>query len=161
MLAFAANSLLCRAALRGGRIDPATFTSVRIAAGAAVLWLVVRLRGGAARAPVAAGNWPSALALFVYAAAFSFSYVSLTAATGALLLFGAVQASALGYAVWFSALPSLATASAATVQLSVPVIAAAGGVALLGEPPTPRLVAAGLAILGGIALVVARRGRSP
>ena len=261
MLAFAANSLLGRLALTHTAIDAASFTAIRIVAGALVLGAIVRLQGGAARP---AGNWPSAFALFVYAAAFSFAYASLTAATGALLLFGAVQAtmigvgvwrgeqlrgrqmlgllgataglvglllpglsappwrgsalmlvagaawgiyslrgkgsgdplrvtagnfaravvfaavlgvamlpwatfdgpgiacavasggiaSGIGYAIWYSALPGLKVASAATVQLSVPVLTAIGGVALLGEPVTPRLVLAALAILGGIALVV-------
>ena len=85
MLVFAANSLLCRAALNLTGIDAASFTLVRIVSGALALWLIVRLRDGKA---VSAGSWPSALALFVYAAAFSFAYLSLTAATGALLLFG-------------------------------------------------------------------------
>jgi len=210
------------------------------------------------------GNWPSALALFTYAAAFSFAYVNLSAGTGALLLFGAVQAtmilwglhkgkrldaiqivglvvavtglvmlvfpglsappligsilmlgagvawgvyslrgkgvqnpasvtagnfvravpfsvvvwifflpwahvdpagvgyaiisgviaSGLGYVIWYSALPGLKAASAATVQLSVPVLAATGGILLLGEPITMRYVLASVAVLGGIALVV-------
>ena len=264
MLAFAANSLLCRAALKHSTIDAASFTLVRLVSGALVLWLMVRVRDGR---PVAAGGWASALALFVYAAAFSFAYVSLTAATGALLLFGAVQttmigvglyrgerlravqttglacalagllglllpglsappwqgsllmlaagvawgvyslrakgsgdplratagnflravvfaaalslvmrssmaldaagigwaiasgalASGVGYAIWYTALAGLKATSAATVQLSVPVIAALGGVVLLGEPLTLRLVIASGAILGGIALVIARR----
>jgi drug/metabolite transporter (DMT)-like permease len=97
LLAFAGNSLLCRLALRDTAIDPATFTSIRIVSGALALWLIVRWRDGAQ--PLA-GSWLSALALFAYAAAFSFSYVSLTAATGALLLFGAVQATMIGYGRW-------------------------------------------------------------
>lgn len=87
MLGFAGNSLLCRVALKGGALDAATFTSVRLLSGALVLWLLVRFAGR--RRP--AGDWPSALALFVYAAAFSFAYVQLDTASGALLLFGAVQ----------------------------------------------------------------------
>jgi drug/metabolite transporter (DMT)-like permease len=263
MLAFAGNSLLCRAALRETPIDAATFTSIRIASGALALWLIVRIRGGGARA----GSWLSAFWLFAYAAAFSFAYITLTAATGALLLFGAVQAtmiiagfvrgerfmplqwlgfaialgglaalllpgasappllgaalmigagiawgfyslrgrgagdptrvtagnflravpmailvsiamvsefsvdaagvayavasgaitSGVGYAIWYTALPSLKATVAATVQLSVPVIAAVGGVAMLGEALTLRLVLCSIAILGGIALVVRRR----
>jgi drug/metabolite transporter (DMT)-like permease len=94
MMAFAANSLLCRMALKYTAIDPASFTTVRIASGALVLWLIVTLRGDSRRM---AGNWLSALAIFVYAAAFSFAYVSLPTATGALILFGAVQASMIGY----------------------------------------------------------------
>jgi len=266
MLAFAGNSLLCRLALKHTAIDPASFTAIRIASGAMVLWLIVRVRDGRAK-PL--GSWPSALALFVYAAAFSFAYVGLTAATGALLLFGAVQAtmighglwrgerlrrsqkaglvlalgglvgllmpglsapplrgaslmlaagaawgvyslrgkgtgdplratagnflraavfaavlsasmltrvslddagvgyavasgalaSGIGYAIWYSALPGLKVTSAATVQLSVPVIAAAGGVAWLGEPLTVRLLLAAAAVLAGIALVIVQRQR--
>ncbi len=261
MLAFAGNSLLARAALQGGRIDAASFTTLRLVAGAAVLWLLVRLRHDA---PAGRGNWLSALALFVYAAGFSLAYLQLPAASGALLLFGAVQAtmigrgvwlgerlrplqtagfvlalagivgmllpglsapplagsllmlsagiawgvyslrgqglgdstrvtagiflraapiavvlsllwhraasvdaagvllavasgalaSGIGYAVWYAALPRLKTTQAATVQLSVPVLTALGGVLLLGEPLTPRLVLASVAILGGILLVV-------
>lgn len=97
MLAFAGNSLLCRIALKDTGIDAASFTSVRLVSGALALWFIVRLRGGV-RAP--AGSWWSALALFGYAAAFSYAYLSLSAATGALLLFGAVQATMVGYGLW-------------------------------------------------------------
>ena len=262
MTAFAGNSLLCRQALKHTSIDPATFTTLRIASGALVLWLIVRLRTATGSGN---GRWRSALALFFYAAAFSFAYVSLSAATGALLLFGAVQAtmigiglargerlsarqlaglllalaglaglllpglsapplvgavlmllagvawgaysllgkgagdptrvtagnflravplaislslllmpaaswdtagaiyallsgalaSGVGYAVWYTALRGLTATGAATVQLTVPVIAAAGGVVLLGEPVTLRLVLASIAILGGVWLVIA------
>jgi drug/metabolite transporter (DMT)-like permease len=92
--AFAGNSLLCRLALRGGHCDPAGFTALRLLSGALALWLLLRRRG----APTTpAGSWPSALALFAYAAGFSFGYVGLPAGTGALLLFGAVQATMIGY----------------------------------------------------------------
>ncbi len=261
MIAFAGNSLLCRVALKHAHIDAASFTTIRLISGAAVLWLVVRMRRGAY---TGRGNWLSASALFAYAAGFSFAYMSLSAATGALLLFGAVQAtmigygvwagerlrkpqlvglilalgglvglllpglsapplydsilmlgagvawgiyslrgksagdpisvtagnflravpiavvlsllmlkessldtvgfwyaassgalaSGIGYAIWYTALPSLKAANAATVQLSVPVIAALGAVVILGEPITPRLVLASAAILGGIALII-------
>nr|WP_218921453.1 DMT family transporter [Haliscomenobacter hydrossis] len=264
LIAFASNSLLCRVALKQTNIDAASFTSIRLIAGAAMLWLLVRIRRNTASG---SGNWLSALALFAYAAAFSFAYVSLTAATGALLLFGAVQAtmigygiwigeklrtqqlvglvlaigglvvlllpglaapplwgsilmmiagaawgvyslrgrgagdpskvsagnflravplalilsilmqknavldsagvgyalasgalaSGFGYIVWYTVLPALKTSSAATVQLSVPVIAALGGIVFLGEPLTLRLVLAALAILGGIGLVLLKR----
>lgn len=268
MMAFAGNSLLCRAALKDSGMDAASFTTIRLVSGALTLWLVVRAR----RSTVAGGgNWLSALALFAYAAGFSFAYLSLPAASGALLLFGAVQAtmighgvwsgerfrkpqlfglilalgglvglllpglsapplagsllmlgagvawgvyslrgrgqgdptrvtagnflraapiagvlsvlmvnqvsvdaagfwyalasgaltSAMGYAIWYTALPALKATSAATVQLSVPVIAALGGVALLGEEITLRLVLASLAILGGIAMVILEKPRSP
>jgi drug/metabolite transporter (DMT)-like permease len=264
MIAFAGNSLLCRMALKHTAIDPATFTAIRILSGASALWLIVSMRTGSR---ARRGSWPSALALFAYAAAFSFAYVDLSAGMGALLLFGAVQAtiilfalwkgerlngwqgiglaaalgglvalvmpglsapppgsailmvgagvawgvyslrgkaagdplattagnflravpfaaglslllhslaradvqgvayaiasgaltSGVGYAVWYAALRGLTATSAATVQLSVPVIAAIGGVMLLGEPITLRLLAASAAILGGIALVIAKR----
>ena len=104
MLAFAGNSLLCRTALKHTAIDAATFTAVRLLSGACMLWLVVRLTNGKAASHPAdrpmPGNWLSACALFVYAAGFSFAYVSMSAATGALLLFGSVQASMIGYGVW-------------------------------------------------------------
>ena len=72
MLAFAGNSLLCRAALQAGRIDAASFTAIRVVAGALALWLIVRLQRGRAGQ---AGSWLSALALFAYAAGFSFAYI--------------------------------------------------------------------------------------
>src|SRR5438552_11134895 len=89
MIAFASNSLLCRLALKQTAIDPATFTFVRVFSGAVALWLVINTRRASLND---SGNWPSALALFVYAAGFSFAYVGLAAGAGALLLFGAVQA---------------------------------------------------------------------
>lgn len=97
MVAFAGNSLLCRLALRNTGIDAASFTAIRLVSGAVALWLIVRLRGRTLRG---AGSWLSALALFAYAAAFSFAYVRLPAAVGALLLFGAVQATMIGYGLW-------------------------------------------------------------
>jgi drug/metabolite transporter (DMT)-like permease len=273
MLAFAGNSLLCRMALKHTTIDPASFTTVRLLSGACMLWLVVGVKGSRLSAADAVGavggNWLSAGALFAYAAGFSFAYVNMTAATGALLLFGAVQAtmigygvfkgerlrlpqlagfalaltgllalmlpglatpsltsslsmlgagiawgvyslrgkraqgagpadptrvtagnfiratpmalglnvlmagnlsmdgtglgyavvsgalaSGLGYAIWYQALPALKATHAATVQLSVPAIAALGGIAFIGETLTLTLVLASVAILGGIALVI-------
>ena len=266
MLAFAGNSLLCRLALQQSHLDAGSFTSIRLVSGALVLGLVARKFRGDQNG---AGNWPSALALFIYAAAFSFAYVRLPTATGALLLFGAVQAtmisyglwkgerlqplqrvglalalsgllglllpglsapplagsvlmlgagvawgvyslrgkgagdptrvtagnflraapiaialsllmlglqrvtldaagigyalasgaltSGLGYAIWYTAVPALKATTAATVQLSVPVLAALGGIVFLGEAVTLRLGLASLAILGGIALVVLQK----
>jgi drug/metabolite transporter (DMT)-like permease len=261
MIAFAGNSLLCRAALKHTGIDAASFTTIRLMSGAVMLWLVARTRRGTR---TGRGNWLSALALFAYAAGFSFAYVSLPAASGALLLFGAVQAtmighgiwtgerlrrlqlvglvlafgglvglllpglsapplfgsalmlgagaawgvyslrgkgagdptrvtagnflravpiaaalsvfmlnrssldtagfwyavasgavaSGIGYAIWYTALPALKATNAATVQLSVPVIAALGGIFFLGEAMSLRLALASVAILGGIALVI-------
>jgi drug/metabolite transporter (DMT)-like permease len=290
MIAFASNSLLCRLALKQTTIDAASFTFVRIVSGAVALWLVLQIRRKfrvdrtaaplVERSPDSSlatrhsslknGNWISAFALFAYAAAFSFAYLDLPAGTGALLLFGAVQAtmifwgllngerldpiqiagvvvaitglvvlvfpglsappligsismlgaglawgvyslrgkvkgqsgsdrdaigatagnflravpfaaltsvvmisqmhldslgicyaflsgaltSGLGYVIWYLALPSLRAMSAATVQLSVPVLAATGGILLLAEPITLRYLVASIAVLGGILLVV-------
>ena len=89
MIAFAGNSLICRLALTQTTIDAASFTFTRILSGAVALSLIVTIRK---RTSPTAGSWASALALFAYAAAFSFAYISLSAGTGALLLFGAVQA---------------------------------------------------------------------
>jgi len=88
LLAFAANSLLARMALRETAIDPAGFTVIRLLSGALLLWWWLHRRGAPLRG---AGDWRSAGALFAYAALFSFAYVSLSTGTGALLLFGAVQ----------------------------------------------------------------------
>jgi drug/metabolite transporter (DMT)-like permease len=94
LVGFAANSLLCRAALAGGGrlIDAASFTGVRLVSGALVLGLLLRIPGGRYQG----GSWGSALALFVYAAGFSLAYVRIPAGVGALLLFGCVQATMLG-----------------------------------------------------------------
>ncbi len=97
MLAFASNSLLCRLALKHTQIDPASFTTIRLISGAMMLWLVVRIRRDKQEG---SGNWLSASALFVYAAGFSFAYMSLPAASGALMLFGAVQVTMIGYGIW-------------------------------------------------------------
>lgn len=265
MLAFAANSLLCRLALLEGVIDPATFASIRLISGAITLAVIVRLRSqGSAPGHV---DWLAAVMLFIYVAFFSFAYLTLSAGTGALILFGAVQltmfgvglrsgemfrpiawfglamavaglvylvlpgvaappllgaalmaiagvawgvyslrgravadplaatagnfvraaplglvlnlffaanayangvgvalaiasgalTSGIGYVIWYAALTRLSAMRAATVQLSVPLIAAFGGVLLLSEAITPRLAVASAAILGGLALVLASR----
>lgn len=276
MVAFAANSVLCRLALRTSGTDPASFTAMRIASGAAMLWLIAITAG---RTSKTAGNWISAAALLGYAATFSFAYVSLPVGTGALLLFGAVQAtmivrgllagerlngpqivgfviavtglvllvlpglsapplpgallmafagvcwgiyslrgrrgsdalattagnfaratpmaiailfafavlhvqnahgraihvtamggmyallsgavaSGIGYVIWYAALRGLTATRAAVVQLSVPAIAALGGVAFLGERITIRLAISAAAVLGGIALFVLEKRTS-
>ena len=97
MLAFAGNSLLCRLALRDTAIDAASFTSIRLGSGALILAALLMLRG---KRPTAGGSWPMAAMLFAYAVCFSFAYRDLTAATGALLLFGAVQLTMMGYGLW-------------------------------------------------------------
>lgn len=96
MVAFAGNSLLCRIALKETSIDPATFTSVRLASGALMLYVLIAKQ---AKPAWSRGSWLSAMALFTYTTGFSFAYVSLPAATGALLLFGAVQMTMMAYAV--------------------------------------------------------------
>lgn len=269
MLAFAANSLLCRLALQRKGIDPASFSSVRLVSGALTLAVIVRVRPG--RPSQGRTDWLAAAMLFAYVAFFSFAYLSLSAGTGALILFGAVQltmfsvglragehfgpiawtglvlavaglvylvspgvaappllgaawmaiagiawgvyslrgrgvadplaatasnfaraapmalllslllaaraqadagglalaiasgalTSGIGYVIWYAALPGLSAMRAATVQLSVPPIAAFGGVLLLAESITPRLALASGAILGGIALVLTSRSRKP
>ena len=89
LTAFAANSILCRLALGSGALDAASFTTVRIVSGALALVLV----GGVRRGSVASrgGSWIEAFLLFLYAVAFSFAYRSLSAGTGALVLFSSVQ----------------------------------------------------------------------
>ena len=140
MTAFAGNSLLCRAALKDTQIDAATFTTIRIVSGAAALWVIVRMRGG----PPGSGSWLSAFWLFAYAAGFSFAYISLTAATGALLLFGAVQATMIGYGLWKGE-------RLAAIQWSGLVVAIAGlGVMLLPGASAPAPSGAALMIFAGI-----------
>ena len=97
MLAFAGNSLLCRLALRDTGIDAASFTAIRLGSGALILAAILMSRG---KRPTAGGSWPMAAMLFAYAVCFSFAYRDLTAATGALLLFGAVQLTMIGYGLW-------------------------------------------------------------
>ena len=89
MVAFAANSLLCRMALGDGLIDAASFATIRVASGALTLMAILAVRDRRVRLP--AGDWRMVVALFVYVAFFSFAYIWLAAGTGALLLFGAVQ----------------------------------------------------------------------
>ena len=135
--AFAANSLLARAALGGMQAGAASYTAVRLISGAAVLWLLARGRPSAGEA-----GWKSALALFFYAAPFSWAYLELPAGTGALLLFGAVQSTMLGAGVVHGERPPAST----WIGL---IVAAAGLVALM----LPGLHAPSLA--GSVAMLVA------
>ena len=112
---FAANSLLCRAALRPGLVDPATFTSVRLASGAAVLALVLL---AARRARPSGGTVAAAFALFAYAAAFSLAYVRIGAGVGALLLFAAVQVTMVGWGAAHGARPTPRQAAGIVVALA-------------------------------------------
>lgn len=138
MVAFAGNSLLCRIAFQRTGIDPASFTALRLVSGALMLVLLVRMRHGSY---AGAGNWCSALALFAYAAGFSFAYVSLPAASGALLLFGAVQATMIAYGFYVGErllklqLAGLILALAGLVALLLPGLSApplSGAILMLG-----------------------------
>jgi drug/metabolite transporter (DMT)-like permease len=266
LIAFAANSVLCRLALGGGSIDAATFTSIRLLSGALTLAVILGVAKSESE-PRSRGSWFSSAMLFLYAITFSYAYLTLDTGTGALILFGSVQitmivlsllsgnrlhitewlgvsaaflgfvylvmpgvsapsivgfvlmtvagiawgvytlrgrgsadpladtaynflrtipivavlvaatlfsarysvegmvwavlsgalASGVGYTIWYTALGGLSATQAAVVQLSVPVIAAFGGVLFVSEAITLRLVVAGVLILGGILLVVLGR----
>jgi drug/metabolite transporter (DMT)-like permease len=115
MVAFASNSILCRLALEPGAIDAVTFTTVRLVSGALTL-LLISFSTGRAKSR-GAGNWVSGAMLFAYAVCFSLAYVDLSIATGALILFGAVQLTMLVVAIatgerpqplqWFGLLAAL------------------------------------------------------
>ena len=154
MLAFAGNSLLCRLALKSTSIDPASFTAIRLVSGALVLALISRLRGGRL-VGAGAGSWRSALALFAYVAGFSYAYVSLSAATGALLLFGAVQATMIGYGLW--------AGERLDARQTVGLLMAFGGLASLLLPglSAPPLAGALLMLGAGVAWgIYSLRGRA-
>ena len=153
LVAFASNSLLTRLALGSRQIDAATFTSIRLVSGAAVLAVLARVRSGSWD-PLR-GSRATAIVLGLVA-----PLTMVPSIRGVILAIvsGAV-ASGLGYAVWYRALPRLSLTQAAVAQLSVPVIAAMGAMALLREPLTARLVIAGTAVLSGVALVLAARTR--
>lgn len=142
LVAFAGNSLLCRMALRDTSIDPAGFTVVRLLSGAAVLWWLVARQDAR---PLAAGSWPMAIALFAYAAAFSFAYVSLPTGTGALLLFSSVQLTMLGVALWRGERPGALHAFGLTLAMAGLVVLLAPGL----HAPEPS--GAALMIIAGVA----------
>lgn len=265
MFAFAANSVLCRLALGSNAIDAASFSLIRLIAGAIVLLSIsVFSAAGIPSLWTRANGWGAGL-LATYMLGFSFAYVSLDAGTGALVLFGSVQltmllvalwqgsrpaylewsgwllalagmmwltlpgatapapagsllmaiagvawgfyslrgrrvsrplpdttanfvlatlvallpclfwldsaslswkgvllaiasgaiASGVGYAVWYAVLPYLSILRAALLQLSVPVLAAMGGVMFIAEPLAPRLLVSGFMVLAGIAVAIA------
>lgn len=108
LTAFAANSLLCRMALGDDLIDPIAFTAIRLASGAAVLLMIARFsRAAAGVSHDGRGSWASGLCLFAYAMAFSLAYVSLSTGMGALILFGAVQTTMIGYGLFSGDRPGL------------------------------------------------------
>lgn len=142
LVCFAANSLLCRAALRPRLIDAATFTSIRLVSGAAALALILAMTK---RERPAGGSVGSAVALFAYAGAFSLAYVRIGAGVGALLLFGAVQVTMLGWSVARGARPGRLAWFGIAIGL--------GGLACLALPgaSAPDPAGAALMIAAGIA----------
>jgi len=154
MVAFAANSLLCRLALGEGLIDAASFATVRVISGAVVLSLIMlpRWRAGQ-RSP---GNWRSAAMLFVYMTFFAFAYLSLGAGTGALILFGAVQLTMFVVALrGGERFPMLSWAGLGLAVLGLVYLVSPGVTA--PDPVTFRLVLASAATLGGVAIVLIKR----
>jgi drug/metabolite transporter (DMT)-like permease len=124
---------------------------------AGIAWGFYSLRGKDAGDPVitTAGNFLRAVLFASVLSMALLPWIKLDrVGVGYAILSGAI-ASGLGYVIWYSALPGLKAASAATVQLSVPVLAATGGILFLGESITLRFLLASMAVLGGIALVVA------
>jgi len=91
LIAFAANSVLCRLALDGGLMDAASFTEVRLLSGALMLGLIFALQKNKTQTLKASGSWLASLMLFIYAVTFSYAYIALDIATGALILFAAGQ----------------------------------------------------------------------
>ena len=142
MIAFAANSLLCRLALRQFSIDAASFSVIRVVSGALALSLILKLR---AKPSLDAGSWISALALFAYVAGFSFAYYTLPAAVGALLLFAAVQSTMI---IW-----GVRKGERLHLQQWIGSVLAFGGLVLLMLPglATPPLAGSVLMLAAGIA----------
>ena len=144
LVAFAANSILTRMALGAGAMDAATFTTVRIVAGAVVLATIVRLQGGPS--PLRSGrSLVGPVALFAYAAPFSFAYVRIGAAAGALLLFGAVQITMIGWGIAKGERPGVRSWAGIALALA--------GLAWLTLPALgrPDPVGSGLMIVAGCA----------
>jgi len=99
LIAFATNSVICRSALGHSTIDPASFTTLRLVSGVVVLWALARIfkkKTGVKNS----GSWGSATMLFLYAITFSYAYVNLSVSTGALILFGSVQATMILMGLW-------------------------------------------------------------
>ena len=126
---------------------------------AGMAWGVYSLRARGSGDPLraTAGNFARAVVFVAALGIVMFPSVLLDGAGIGWAIVSGALASGVGYAIWYMALTGLKVTSAATVQLSVPVIAAAGGIVFLGEPVTLRLVVASTVILGGVALVIARK----
>lgn len=159
LIAFAANSLLTRGALAAARVDPASFLAVRLASGAAVLWLLARTHRTPVSAEDPANHWSAALALTGYAVAFTFAYVRIGAGIGALTLFGGVQTTMIAAGIRHGERPSafdivgLAIAIAGLLTLTVP-----------GASQPPIVGVALMAFAGvcwGIYSLKGRRSRDP
>lgn len=150
---FAGNSLLCRLALAGDAIDPVTFTAVRLASGAATL-VAIAWVSGLSREARRSGSWASAGALFGYAIAFSLAYVRLGAAVGALILFGSVQATMIGWGIHRGDRPALAQWLGIAVALTGLVVLTFPGL----SAPDP-LAAAAMAAAGVAWAIYTLRGR--
>jgi drug/metabolite transporter (DMT)-like permease len=263
LIAFAANSILCRLALGTGSIDASSFTVIRLLSGAIALFIILSAKGNN-KGVSSKGSWTASFTLFLYAITFSYAYLSVDTGTGALILFGSVQitmillslisgtrlhisewsgviiaftgfiylilpsittpsingfilmtvsgmswgiytlrgrssknplmdttynfvrtipfvallavftikninyssegivlallaggiTSGVGYTIWYIALRGLSSTQAAVIQLSVPVIAAIGGVMFVSELITSRLIISAAIVLGGILMVV-------
>ena len=144
MVAFASNSILNRLALGQRSIDAVSYTTIRLIAGAITLWLISFLQSNNAT-PKVRGNWISAAMLFIYAIAFSFAYLSLTAGTGALILFGSVQVTMILVAIRSGERPQLLE--------WLGVLLALGGLVYLVMPglKAPSLLGSTLMMMAGIA----------
>jgi drug/metabolite transporter (DMT)-like permease len=154
LVAFAANSLLCRMALAPDLVDPVAFTSIRIGSGVAVLFPLSALMSEAPPEGRPPGSWGSGFALFVYAMSFSLAYVSLETGVGALILFGSVQATMIGAGLWQGERPN--------AQEWLGLLAAMGGLVYLVLPgmSAPNPVGAALMLASGIGWgVYSLRGR--
>ncbi|MBK1875534.1 DMT family transporter [Pelagicoccus mobilis] len=157
MLAFAGNSILCRLALSSESIDPASFTTLRLASGATLLALLVSKKSNH---PSNNGSWRSALTLLAYSATFSFAYVDLHAGVGALLQFTFVQATMIGY--------GLMRGEKLSILQSLGIMAAITGVTLLllpglqNTPPLiPSTLMAGAGISWGLYSIFGRSSKKP
>ena len=124
--------------------------------GSGVAWGVYSLRGKDAGNPVkvTAENFIRAVPIAAALSILMHNGASLDGAGFCYAILSGAMASGLGYAIWYTVIPSLKATNAAIVQLSVPVLAAMAGIAFLGEPVTLRLVLTSIAILGGITLVI-------
>lgn len=151
---FAANSILTRLALDSGAIDAASFVTVRVASGAAMLALLA----GWGRA-MAAASWPSALALSVYALAFTFAYLRIEAGIGALLLFGSVQATMIVWALVRGERPSVAGWIGLALAIAGLLVLTAPGLTAPDLPGAALMMAAGAA--WGVYSLRGRGSRAP